>query len=126
VGGLLEIKNLNDASCSSVCARKNDAKPTASLLDTIKYLTGNLVARDFEDSYSAPKAEVVSIGGDPDLGVGCLSLEACTPYNIRSWQSKVFAQSVPYAVVLTPISLLFSNGIGRKNRCLSIDTALGV
>ena len=37
----------------------------------------------------------------------------------------MFAQSAPYAVVLTPISLLFSNGVGRLNRCLSIDTALG-
>ncbi len=126
VGGLVEAFYINDARCSSVCAKKKSPKPYASVLDSIKYLTGVMKAGDFEDNFISADAAVSSVGGDPDFGVGCLKLGACTPYNIRAWQSKVFAQSAPYAVVLTPISLLFSNGIGRMNRCLSIDTALGM
>lgn len=125
VGGLVEATYLNDGLCSTVCANRKAAKPVASLSETFQYLTNAVGSRQFEDNYVAPKVAVYSVGGDPDLGVGCISLEGCTPYNIRSWQSKVFAQSAPYAVVLTPISLLFSNGIGRLNRCLAIDTALG-
>ncbi len=126
VGGLVEAMYINDARCSSVCANKNSPKPIASVFDSIRYLTGSIQAGDFEDNFISADATVYSVGGDPDFGVGCLNLGACKPYNIRSWQSKVFAQSAPYAVVLTPISLLFSNGIGRMNRCLSIDTALGM
>ncbi len=126
VGGLVEAMYLNDARCSSVCARKKSSKPIASVLDSMRYLAGFTTPRDFEDNLIAPDASVYSVGGDPDFGVGCLNLIGCTPYNIRSWQSQVFAQSAPYAVVLTPISLLFSNGIGRMNRCLAIDTALGM
>jgi hypothetical protein len=125
VGGLMEAILSDDGSCSSVCENQKSSKPTASVSDSINYLTGSSGAREFEDNFIAPKAPVYSVGGDPDLGVGCSLLESCTPYNVRSWQNKVFAQSAPYAVVLTPISLLFSNGIGRMNRCLSIDTALG-
>ncbi len=125
VGGLMEAALMHDGRCSSVCANQKSSKPIASVSDSIQYLSGNTGAREFEDNFIAPKAPVYSVGGDPDLGVGCQYLDACTPYNVRSWQSQVFAQSAPYAVVLTPISLLFSNGIGRMNRCLSIDTALG-
>jgi hypothetical protein len=125
VGGLVEATYLNDGLCSTVCSNRKAAKPVASLSETFQYLTNAVGSRQFEDNYVAPKVAVSSVGGDPDLGVGCISLEGCTPYNIRSWQSKVFAQSAPYAVVLTPLSLLFSNGIGRLNRCLAIDTALG-
>ncbi len=125
VGGLMQVIVSNDGSCSSVCENQKSSKPTASVSASIEYLTGNTGARQFEDNFIAPKAPIYSVGGDPDLGVGCTSFESCTPYNVRSWQNKVFAQSAPYAVVLTPISLLFSNGIGRMNRCLSIDTALG-
>ena len=125
VGGLMEAVDVDDAGCASVCRKKSNAKPTASMLSSIDYLSGITDAHNFEDNFVAPQATVYSVGGDPDLGVGCVVLDACTPYNMRAWQSKVFAQSAAYAVVLTPISLLFSNGIGRLNRCLSIDTALG-
>jgi hypothetical protein len=125
VGGLMQSKFTTETSCAAICAKKADRKPTASMSDTIKYLVGVTAPLDFEDNFVAPRAEIYSAGGDPDLGVGCQLLTGCTPYNLRAWSSAVFAQSVPYAVVLTPISMLFSNGIGRMNRCLSIDTALG-
>jgi hypothetical protein len=125
VGGLMEAFYLNESTCSSVCAQKQRSKPVASVSDSLKYLSGITAPRDFEDNFVAPDSTILSVGGDPDFGVGCQSLVACTPYNIRSWQSQVFAQSAPYAVVLTPISLLFSNGIGQMNRCLALDTALG-
>ena len=125
VGGLVQAKYTDDARCSAVCTKKAAKKATATMPDSIKYLVGITAPLDFEDNFVAPEAEIYSVGGDPDLGVGCQLLTGCTPYNVRAWSSKVFAQSVPYAVVLTPISMLFSNGIGRMNRCLSIDTALG-
>ena len=95
VGGLMEAALMHDGRCSSVCADQKSSKPIASVSDSIQYLSGNTGAREFEDNFIAPKAPVYSVGGDPDLGVGCQYLDACTPYNVRSWQSKVFAQVGP-------------------------------
>jgi hypothetical protein len=69
VGGLMQAIDVENAACSAVCAKKSDTKPTASMADSINYLTGSNDARTFEDNFVAPKAYVYSVGGDPDLGV---------------------------------------------------------